>query len=161
MHTKAWENWTVAQDHSGSAYMESRGRCLFTTEYLPVLFGANLLLQLSLLPFQLAEPLLLRQQLVVAEVQRRHVFLQGPLLFVNVSNLRLTVLVTVRRWHQRQSLIRERWVHCAGRPATERVSFFFFTFICCSSWRFCSASTVMVRYWEVGIEELVVLILWE
>lgn len=75
--------------------MESGGRCLFTTEYLPVLFGANLLLQLSLLPFQLAEPLLLRQQLVVAEVQRRHVFLQGPLLFVNVSNLRLTVLVTV------------------------------------------------------------------
>lgn len=63
---------------------KTEGRCLFTMEHLPILFGANLLLQLSLLPFQLTEPLLLHQQLVVAAVQHHHVILQGRLLVVDV-----------------------------------------------------------------------------
>lgn len=44
---------------------------------LPVLFGANFLLQLSLFSFQFTERLLLRQQFVVAAIQHDHVFLQG------------------------------------------------------------------------------------
>lgn len=75
--------------------MESGERCSLNTESLPVLFGANLLLQLSLLPFQLAECLLLRQQLVVAAVQPHHVFIQGLQPFADVPQLRVTVLRTV------------------------------------------------------------------
>lgn len=52
---------------------------------LPVLFGANFLLQLSLLSFQFREHLLLCQQFVVAAIQRNHVFLQGLQPFIDVS----------------------------------------------------------------------------
>lgn len=75
--------------------MESGERCSLNTESLPVLFGANLLLQLSLLPFQLAECLLLRQQLVVAAVQTHHVFIQGLQPFTDVPYLRVAVLRTM------------------------------------------------------------------
>lgn len=62
---------------------------------LPVLFGANLLLQLPLLPFQLAQCLLFRQQLVVAAVQPHYFSFQGLQPFADVPHLRVAVLGTV------------------------------------------------------------------
>lgn len=101
LETNCWKEWYV-----------------FDIKSLPVLFGANLLLQLSLLPFQLAQRLLLRQQLVVAAVQPRHVFFQGLQPFADVPHLRLAVLraVTTAPVAEVNSRMpaESRWESCLG-----------------------------------------------
>lgn len=52
---------------------------------LPVLFGANFLLQLSLFAFQFRKLLLLHQQHVVLVIQLTHCLLRGRQLFIKVS----------------------------------------------------------------------------
>lgn len=59
----------------------------------PVLFGADLLLQLSPFPLQFRELLLLRQQFIVTAIQSSRFLLQGLHPFINVLHLCLAGLV--------------------------------------------------------------------